>query len=348
MHWVRRISIALFSILLGLFVISSVYQEYLWKQRSPLERSEEARWVATSNSWFDRDICDWFGACGIAHVNEAGWYSHRRSNKQHDGVRPGDHNFTDFWKSGRSRPEDWSKEERIPREIPRLILDHAPLVHLHSEEVFWPGDIAEHLLHTTPYLNFTPIGSHCRQLNLTSLNELNEYGRFTYTQSDDNVEDRPKWMTGDRNVPVELDNERVGGYDHALLPKAKRGGRSNAPTILVVIDKGDGIVDAFWLFFYSFNQGNKVLNIRFGNHLGDWEHTMIRFQHGEATAVFFSEHAFGAAYTYEAVEKIGKRVSFSRLGSELMLILFRSRSNTLVSARMQCTPRLVSTNIFCL
>ncbi len=178
------------------------------------------------------------------------------------------------------------------------------------------------MLHTTPYLNFTPIGSHYRQLNLTSLNELNEYGRFTYTQSDDNVEDRPKWMTGDRNVPVELDNERVSGDDDALLPKTRRRGRSDAPTILVVINKGDGIVDAFWFFFYSFNQGNKVLNIRFGNHLGDWEHTMIRFQHGEATAVFFSEHAFGAAYTYEAVEKIGKRVSSSRLSSELMLILF--------------------------
>lgn len=85
-------------------------------------------------------------------------------------------------------------------------------------------------------------------------------------------------------------------------------GRSNAPAVLVVVDKGDGITDAFWFFFYSFNAGNLVLNIRFGNHVGDWEHTLVRFHHGMPIEVFYSEHYFGEAYTYEAVRKIGKRV----------------------------------------
>jgi hypothetical protein len=86
------------------------------------------------------------------------------------------------------------------------------------------------------------------------------------------------------------------------------GGRSDAPAVLVVVPKGDGVVDAFWFFFYSYNLGNAVFNVRFGNHVGDWEHTVVRFQHGEPKAVFFSEHSFGEAYTYDAVEKIGKRV----------------------------------------
>ncbi|KAK0943974.1 Vacuolar protein sorting-associated protein 62 [Friedmanniomyces endolithicus] len=80
-------------------------------------------------------------------------------------------------------------------------------------------------------------------------------------------------------------------------------GISNAPAILVVVDKGNGTVDAFWFFFYSFNQGQKVLNIRFGNHVGDWEHTLVRFHNGKPESVFISEHDFGSAYTWEAVEK---------------------------------------------
>ena len=80
-------------------------------------------------------------------------------------------------------------------------------------------------------------------------------------------------------------------------------GRSQAPAVLVVVDKGDGIVDAFWFFFYSFNMGQKVFNIRFGNHVGDWEHTLVRFKHGKPELVFLSEHNFGAAYAWHAVEK---------------------------------------------
>lgn len=92
-----------------------------------------------------------------------------------------------------------------------------------------------------------------------------------------------------------------------------KAGRSGAPAVLVVVDKGNGVVDAFWFFFYSFNQGNMVFNIRFGNHVGDWEHTLVRFRDGEPESVFLSEHDFGEAYTYKAVEKIGKRVSIKVL-----------------------------------
>lgn len=46
---------------------------------------------------------------------------------------------------------------------------------------------------------------------------------------------------------------------------------------------------------------------------------MVRFHHGKPKAVYFSEHSFGAAYSYEAVEKIGKRpVIYSATGSHAM------------------------------
>ena len=50
-----------------------------------------------------------------------------------------------------------------------------------------------------------------------------------------------------------------------------------------------------------------VLGLRFGNHVGDWEHTMVRFINGTPNAVYFSAHSGGSAYKYSAVEKVGDR-----------------------------------------
>ncbi|KUJ06512.1 uncharacterized protein LY89DRAFT_410526 [Mollisia scopiformis] len=110
-----------------------------------------------------------------------------------------------------------------------------------------------------------------------------------------------------------------------LLPEMpKPGGYSPAPAVLVIVDKGNGIVDAFWFYFYSYNLGTTVLGIRFGNHVGDWEHSLIRFQNGEPKAVFFSAHSGGLAYAHKAVEKgkgkgrEGRPVLYSAVGSHAM------------------------------
>lgn len=227
-------------------------------------------------------------------------------------------NKTSFWTSGKSSPEDWSDDERVIRNIPSYVLEYAPLVHLYSEEEFWPCDIADHLLHTSPYLNYTPLEDVRSRRNLSNLDDLNKYKRDMYLTSDDNVEDRPEWLEGRSNIPYppsvipngpERQDSRAPTQHHrSHEDKTKHGGRSDAPVILIVVDKGHGVVDAFWWFFYSYNLGNKVLNVRFGNHVGDWEHTLVRFQDGKPDIVFFSEHYDGVGYSYAAVEKIGKRV----------------------------------------
>lgn len=203
---------------------------------------------------------------------------------------------------GNANPLDWSWRERRMRTIPQYVLDHAPLVHLFSGEKFWPSDMIDHLQHVRPYLNYEPLDNSGRRYNLNDLDELNDYRRSMYLTSDDNVEDRPEWLVSENGIP---ENPKSDTSKH---PK---GGRSNAPVIMIVIDKGHGIVDAFYFYFYSYNLGNKVLNVRFGNHVGDWEHNAIRFKHGKPTEVFFSQHVFGEAYEYAAVEKIGKRVCIS-------------------------------------
>lgn len=264
-------------------------------------------------------------------------------------------NSSAWWNSGHAQPQNWSDHEIRLRTVPDYVLEFAPLIHLYSDEEFWPGDIAEHLIHTTPFVDYTPISDCDANYNLSNLNQLNRYGRYTYLHSNDNVEDRPKWLGGQKNIPVKPDGTvsstqqdpesdapmdddfrsyaddairasyDIGGAQQqgAELHKRgrnirttseesqtkRRGGRSDAPAFLIVVPKEDGIVDAFWFFFYSYNLGNKVLNIRFGDHVGDWEHTLVRFKDGKPDSLFFSEHFFGEAYSYQAVEKIGKRVS---------------------------------------
>jgi hypothetical protein len=200
--------------------------------------------------------------------------------------------------------------------IPDYVLDYAPLVHLFSGENFWPCDIKEHLLHTTPHLNYIPLQASTDHPSLDDLDELNKWGggRYVFMKSNDNVEERPEWLIGKENIPSTEPEQPFSQDRSSQQPVSSdgqppiEGGRSQAPAVLILVNKDEGVVDAFWFFFYSYNLGNVVLNVRFGNHVGDWEHCMVRFRYGEPEAIFFSEHSGGQAYTYDAVEKIGKRV----------------------------------------
>lgn len=357
---------ALFAILSILFVQVSALGRPQFSNLPPLHLKDgDSKGTGSSpRSWVERQACSWFGACGLVD----GRYSFLR------GIAKGANaqsyfraDSVDAGEKQRKKPEDWKNDSRVVHEIPQYVLDHAPLVHLYSGEEFWPCDIEEHLRHVTPNLNYTPIQAQSRALNLTNLDELNEWnnGRFVYLKSNDNVEQRPDWLEGEKNipeVPPEEPNEREGnGYNKFLgsqpdskgnagsfhderiakeyfqaehkrhitnepkpkthlygdsdqaaqeeVKKRQLAGKSDAPAVLIVVNKGDGIVDAFWFFFYSYNLGNLVFNIRFGNHIGDWEHTLVRFEHGQPKYVFFSEHFFGEAYSFGAVEKIGNRVS---------------------------------------
>lgn len=398
-----RVSVALLSAFLSLYAFSQIYQHVLFEALTPgAERAEERRWISSSKFWLDRKVCKLFGLCGITHIWESSRWRGKHVGQQFplnggDGEGKVPINATDFWTSGDSDPSQWTDEERLKREIPKYVLDYAPLIHLYSGEEYWPCDIADHLIHTTPHLNYTPLQAVDDHPNLTTLEDLNKWGPHVFLQSDDNVEDHPDWLGGETNIPspggsdgedgndddddddddeyfpgvrrpsrpdkynpdsevwyevgkgspTDLGGDRIDPDRKAIFrpeltnegeemvqiepedvskgekkknqfriheprstsDKRKRGGRSDAPAILVAVDKGEGIVDAFWFFFYCFNLGNTVFNVRCGNHVGDWEHTVIRFYNGEPKAAFFSEHSFGEAYAYHALEKIGKRVS---------------------------------------
>ena len=272
-----------------------------------------ATWIAhTHFSWVVERVCHRTGLCTI------------------DQITPGP-----ILDAPPTAPEDIVKDPNVMKDTPQYVLDYAPLVHLHDQEEFWPGDMSEHLLHITPELNYTPIEKSKLQAapNLTNLHHLNafERGRHVYLTSNDDVEDRPAWLSGAKNIPTKIASPNTNRPWSGFESKgrgARKGtpGRSAAPAILITVDKGNGIVDAFWFFFYSYNLGNVVLNIRWGNHVGDWEHTLIRFQHGKPRVVFLSEHNFGSAYSYSALEKLTlpthptreRPVVYSAIGSHAM------------------------------
>ena len=377
MSFPRRIGFTVLSVCLSYAGFFGLFTLLNPRGQPSIEAQEDPRWIATSHSFADRTACRWAGICGVTHWRSRIRLGHKAERLDQDVLHEA-HSHDNEWHDRKARPSDWSHDERVLRNIPQYVFDYAPLVHLYSGEDFWPCDIADHLQHVTPKLNYTSIQEHSP--NLTHLNVLNKWtgGRFVYLTSDDDPEEVPEWLSGKANVPEESnikdevhndpthtihwENTIVGEIiDHAAkregwyeagegsdpdrirteadplgdaykIPngvsaqvsiiesprdedgdsppkKQDMGGRSNAPAVLIVVDKGNGVVDAFWFYFYSFNLGNKVFNIRFGNHVGDWEHSMVRFQNGKPKAVYLSEHNFGAAHSYDAIEKYGKRVS---------------------------------------
>lgn len=157
----------------------------------------------------------------------------------------------------------------------------APLVYLDQNELYLPSDIGAQLSHTTPTLNFTAIKTAPSPLTLSDLDQLNAIASCTtgnfdacpiYLTSNDNVTANPPWLYG--VLPDPVTGEAVGTKSCAII----------------VTDHGNGVVDAFYMYFYAFNLGLTVLGQVLGDHVGDWEHTMLRFTNGMPTSMWFSQH----------------------------------------------------------
>lgn len=268
----------------------------------------------------DRISCRWLGLCGVSHI-EAGNFPIMDEYEPGHALRESQHGHRDqtvleAWE-GQDSADATAQSEL--KSIPKFVLDHAPLVHLFSEEVYWPSDITEHLKHITPTFMYDIVEESMKHPTVNNLEELNavdgELGWKMYLQSNDNIEDMPAWLTSEYGIPVFPEDDKVSDENIPLGSMSPTrnytvGGRSSAPVVLMVTDKGNGVIDAMWHFFYSYNLGNGVFGIRFGNHVGDWEHTVMRFHNGTPVEMFLSEHAGGVSYTYKAMEKdiTGKRV----------------------------------------
>ncbi|KAJ5124179.1 uncharacterized protein N7515_008004 [Penicillium bovifimosum] len=181
--------------------------------------------------------------------------------------------------------------DTVSTDVPQYVLEYAPLVWLHSEDTYMPSDIQQQLDHTRPMVNWTSISGVPSPLTLNNLDALNNLGNESvYLTSLEGIEASPEpaWFRG---IGPDPEGRTVNGTASAII----------------VVHRDDTTVDAFYFYFYAFNKGGKVLGLEFGDHIGDWEHNMIRFASGKPDAIWYSQHARGQAFTYNAAEKKGKR-----------------------------------------
>lgn len=132
-----------------------------------------------------------------------------------------------------------------------------------------PSDLLAHIHHSTPTLDGNAIPN-LPPLDLDNLELLNAYGgRAALTSNDDPTQpDFPTWLLGE--APDE------SGKIH-----------NSTPCVVILVDKSPTDVDAFYFYFYSFNEGANITQVMepmdrlvdsgkaasgmpFGNHIGDW------------------------------------------------------------------------------
>jgi len=105
----------------------------------------------------------------------------------------------------------------------------APYIYLHSQEAYFPADLATHIANTVPYLNFTATDYADNISNLGS-GAINTGDTYLTVGSDKVINNKPQFLYGQK-------------------PDAT-GTTAQMP--IVVVDKGNGLVDAFYFTFYSY------------------------------------------------------------------------------------------------
>ncbi|EON68972.1 hypothetical protein W97_08230 [Coniosporium apollinis CBS 100218] len=152
-----------------------------------------------------------------------------------------------------------------------------------------PSDIGAQVANTQPEVNFEVVAGAPNPLTLDNLDQLNPLGgKDVYLTSKVDITTNPAWLNGAR-------------------PDSSGKISGATPCVVIVNDKGSGNVDAFYMYFWANNWGGEVLGKNLGNHVGDFEHNMIRFQNGVPKAVWYSQHGNGQAFKYSTVKKSGLR-----------------------------------------
>lgn len=205
--------------------------------------------------------------------------------------------------------------------LPSYVTQYAPLVWLHSEDTYAPSDIGAQIANTRPEINFTVVANAPSPLTLDNLDSLNGLGGGSiYLTSIDDVTTGPAWLRG-----VQPDSS---------------GNTAGAKTsVIIVNDRGSGNVDAFYMYFFAYNQGNIILKQEIGDHVGDWEHHMIRFKNGVPQAVWYSQHGNGQAFTYSCLEKRGLRpIGYSANGSHAIFAIKGDHDHSIPNLNLPVGP----------
>ena len=210
--------------------------------------------------------------------------------------------------------------------LPSYVTTYAPVVYLAQGETYLPSDISYQLDNTIPDVNYTAIPNPPSPLTLNNLNSLNAYGNGgvdVFLTTTVPINSYPSWYHG-----VALDAS--GRTENAIS------------CTIITVDHGSGLLDAFYSYFYAYNQGDSVLgnpSLQFGDHVGDWEHTMMRFQNGVPQAIWLSQHTVGEAFTYSAMSKQGVRpIVYSASGTHANYATSGTHQTTIYNVNLPFGP----------
>lgn len=118
---------------------------------------------------------------------------------------------------------------------------------------YFPSDMATHISHTHPTMSWENVTDAPTPLTLDNLDSLNPFGgENVYLTSTEDLITLPSYLKGQKPDPDTL--QTAGAIS----------------CVIIVVDKGDGITDAFFMYFYTYNKGPAALGHEVGNHLGDW------------------------------------------------------------------------------
>ncbi|MCJ1312797.1 hypothetical protein MMC25_006473 [Agyrium rufum] len=207
--------------------------------------------------------------------------------------------------------------------IPSYVITYAPIVYLDTQEKYFPSDIGAQLPNTVPEVNFTKLTGYATPLTLNSLNELNaDGGKSVYLTSTSDITKSP-----------------APAYLNGVVPDSSGKTNGAVSCAIIVNDHGSGHVDAFYMYFYAYNEGNTVLGQEIGDHVGDWEHNMIRFLNGVPQQVWYSQHNNGEAFTYGCLNKVGVRpIAYSARGSHAVYATSGTHDHTIPDLNLPVGP----------
>ncbi|KAF2731478.1 hypothetical protein EJ04DRAFT_443010, partial [Polyplosphaeria fusca] len=109
-----------------------------------------------------------------------------------------------------------------------------------------PSAFANTLRNTRPQVHFKDVQVASAPLTLDNLDQLNNVGGGdVYLTSNVDVTTNPQWLNG-----IKPDENGSTGEEKSA--------------VIIVVDKGNGVVDAFYMYFCAFNWGGVVLEKQLG------------------------------------------------------------------------------------
>ncbi|KAJ3114813.1 Vacuolar protein sorting-associated protein 62 [Phlyctochytrium bullatum] len=191
----------------------------------------------------------------------------------------------------------------------QLAQTYAPLVRFHPSETFFSTSV-DYYLSKVYMRDGAGVRAASAPSPLTSSN-------LDFLQSQQGKDDSAQFLWVDGNVKA---NPTLPAATQFLYGSKTMDG---VPIYAFVVEKEFGVVDLWYWHYSPYNLGKSTPLGRVGNHVGDWEHIIVRTVNGTAIALDFHTHGGDGVRVVPVDDKRvqwvdGHPVAYTALGSHGM------------------------------